>query len=732
MHRDSDMMELVNGVLRNCRPNTSNLNEQLAMVRYIFTDKTGTLTENVMNFKRGDIRGHVVTDDDWKKSAELLNPNHPCRDAAVEYFLALSLCHTVQPVTDSNTSEIVYEGSSPDELALVKTAARHGFRLIDRTSKTITVDEEGLICVYDILATLEFTSERKMMSIVVRRQSGDEIILYTKGADGSIFAQASENSTVQNYALRLKGTLAEMGDYGLRTLLVARRSITQCEFTEWQSQFAQASKLITNRTSAVDKVCLELERKLWLLGATAIEDKLQDKVPETISFFLNAGVVIWMLTGDKRETAVTIGATASLCDPRKDYIVHIDIGSLSPRDPAAAEKVAADIRQVELAVARARETNSHCSFVIDGLALGVAMEKYFDTFLRVSQCVNSAICCRLTPLQKANIVRMFQKSTGHTAIAIGDGANDVSMIQEGRVGVGIIGLEGSQAALSADYAIPRFKNLRRLCAVHGRYSVVRNASCIVVSFYKNATLSIIQILFSIYCGFSGETLFDGWLLTFFNIILTSLPPFLMGIFDEDLPEGVLERSPKLFAPLSRGLYFNMFVVVRWLFEATFHGVALFYVVFPTLKQRDWNRDHNASGSMIGTVELIILVCVVFARIALQIKCWRVVHILGLLLSMVVTITLLLVYSALLHVGDSSIYWQMYLVVVSPKFWLYLVLSVGTLIVVIDLSILHFQKHFWPTMRDLAENEELRMLATVRKNGPTGNVAAAKVDDSSLL
>ncbi|KEG15008.1 phospholipid-transporting ATPase 1-like protein [Trypanosoma grayi] len=710
MRRDTKMMELVNGRWRRCVPNTSNLNEQLAMVRFIFTDKTGTLTENVMKFKTGDIKGHTICCDSWAASLELLDHKSPTRAAAEEYFLALSICHTVQPFNDdSNPLGIVYEGSSPDEVALVTTAAEHGFRLVERTSRSMTVEVEEQNRVFDILATLEFTPDRKMMSIIVQERNTPRIILFTKGADSSLRQQLSNDSEVQEYMIGLDSTLTEMGESGLRTLLVGARDLTQEEFKVWHARFIAAGKTLVRRSEVVDKVCIEIERELRLVGATAIEDKLQDDVPETVSFFLNAGVVIWMLTGDKRETALTIAATTMLCDPRRDFVLHIDIGSLDPKDEAAVQKVGADLRQVELHVERGREEGVRCTIVIDGLALGVAMTHHFKQFLRLSQEVNSAVCCRLTPLQKANIVRMFQKSTGLTAIAIGDGANDVSMIQEGRVGIGIVGLEGTQAVLAADYAIPRFKNLRYLCAVHGRYSLVRNASCIVVSFYKNITLSFIQVVFAFYCGFSGLTLFDGWLLTFYNTVLTSIPPFFMGIFDKDLCAEVLVSRPDLFVPLSRGLYFDHVVLLQWLAESIFHALVIFYVMYPTAVKLDYDGTRNIGGDMVGTMMLFSLVCVVLSRFGLQVRYWRWMQYVGIGLSALFLVCLLLTYSAIQHVGNATLYWHIYVLMTGAKFWLYVLLLLGGLILVVDLPVLHFQKRLKPTPRDIAEQEHERAL-----------------------
>ncbi|KAG5509638.1 hypothetical protein JKF63_06343 [Porcisia hertigi] len=710
MRVDCLMMEYMGNRWRHCQPNTSNLNEQLAMVRFIFSDKTGTLTENVMKFKRGDALGIPIDTDNLHETIVRLRREEESSELGTlqEYFLALALCNTIQPFREE-TAEfgIVYEGSSPDEVALVEVAAAAGYRLIKRTARSMTILlHNGTRKEYNILATLDFTPDRKMMSIIVEDVDTKRITLYNKGADSFIRLQLSHAPDMQGQMEKMDSTLTDMSSSGLRTLLVCARDITRREFDPWLIDFTEAGKLLKNRSAMVDKVCLQMERDLRLVGATAIEDKLQDEVPETLSFFLNAGVTIWMLTGDKRETAVTIAATSTLCDPRNDFVDHIDIGHLCPSDPQAIERVGHDLDVVEKHVAlKGTPQERRCTVVLDGPALNIAMEHYFEKFLRLSQEVSSAVCCRLTPIQKANVVNMFQKSTGKTALAIGDGANDVSMIQEGRVGVGIIGLEGAQAALAADYAIPRFKHLRRLCAVHGRYSLFRNASCILVSFYKNLTVATALFIFSFYSGFSGLTLFDGWMLAFYNVVLTSIPPFFMGIFDKDLPEEALLERPKLYTPLSHGEYFNFTTLLRWFTESVVTAVILFYVAFPTLVNQEGSH-RLYTGKETGTLVFSGLIFVVLTRFALQVHYWQWLQVLGIFLSVTFYPVMMMVLSVMPSIlGDTTLYYQAFDLMSTPKYWSYIILYVGMVLVVI-LGYIVFQKSFFPSLRDIAERQHL--------------------------
>ncbi|CCW61801.1 unnamed protein product, partial [Phytomonas sp. EM1] len=701
MRRDCEMMESVDGKVRGCRANTSNLNEQLALVKFIFTDKTGTLTENVMRFKCGDAIGVSIDSENLHSVYAELNPDSPQCASVYEYFIALALCNTIHIFkSEDNPYEITYGGPSPDEKALVEAAAEAGFRMTQRTLRCITLDIGGKERVFNILATLEFTPERKMMSIIVEDTITGKITLYNKGADSFVKKQLSSAPDVQANFDKTEIALTNAASMGLRTLLICARDLSFSEFEDWNERFEKANKMLQNRSAAVDSVCLEIEQDMRLVGMTAIEDRLQDEVPQTLSFFLKAGVVIWMLTGDRRETAVAIAATTTLVDPRNDFIDHVDIGSLDPSQPEALSKVSADLKLIEMHLSM-KETNpgKRCTFAIDGVALMIAIRHCYQEFLFISQRADSAICCRLTPLQKATIVRMFQKETGMTALAIGDGVNDVSMLQEGRVGVGIIGLEGVHAALEADYAIPRFKHLRRLCAIHGRYSLVRNSRCILMSYYKNITLAVLQIIFACYTGFSGMSLFDGWLLVFYNIALTALPPLFLGIFEKDLPESILMTRPVLYASLAQGQYFSFRIMAIWVAEALVLALVIFYTAYPVLHTAIGGHKIIITGSIGSTMIYIGLVFAVLLRFALSIRCWNFFQGLGILLSALGTLIIILIYSAIPMLLDSpTVYWGIFNLAGTAVFWGYLLLWLSLLLGIL-LSVFHYRRRFFPTYID---------------------------------
>lgn len=376
---------------------------------------------------------------------------------------------------------------------------------------------------------------------------------------------------------------------------------------------------MVNRSERLHEAYARIERKVELVGSTCVEDKLQEDVSETLQFFRSASIVVWMLTGDKRETAVNIAVSAGLILDSEDTVVHLEVKSTDPfSDPynsetssissmsmsasTAAEDVGGSLPSHNLCLRRqaraqleeqlldAHETIKETTsldgkaavvLVVDGFTLGTifeeetALEKFFDISCRC----RSAICCRMTPAQKAEVVRMFKKHTKQVTLAIGDGANDVPMIQASSIGIGIMGLEGSQAELCSDYAIPKFRFLKRLLMVHGRYSLYRDAHCILYSIYKNVFITVGMIGYSFYCGFSGQTFIDSWYLALFSVAFCAIQPMLVGILDKDVSEELAESVPQLYPPLSREkMYFSAPYIFKWLSDGFIEGVFSFLVL----------------------------------------------------------------------------------------------------------------------------------------------------------
>lgn len=190
---------------------------------------------------------------------------------------------------------------------------------------------------------------------------------------------------------------------------------------------------------------------------------------------------------------------------------------------------------------------------------------------------NSVICCRVSPKQKADVVGLAKKQKKYITLAIGDGANDVSMIMEAHIGVGIRGKEGTQAVRSADYAISQFRFLERILIVHGRNGYKRVSTMICYYFYKNVVLVFTELHFAYYNGFSGQIFFADWLPTLYNAFFTSWQCLFALMYERDVDDKTSLKFPILYRAGQMGLYFSLKIFWKWIALAVFHGALTFYI-----------------------------------------------------------------------------------------------------------------------------------------------------------
>lgn len=554
---------------------SSSLNDELSLVKYVFSDKTGTLTQNLMEFKSCTIRGTYYgtpmdgqllrTIEDLKDSDDEKERKHA--EDILEFLYCLALCHTVVPDKQEN-GKVVFQAQSPDEVALCQVAEKNSYLFMDRTQGTVTLEGPHGDERFNVEALIEFSSDRRRMSVIVKNADA-RITLYTKGAD-NVMLKLVKNSTKEDKQVykKTQEDIKNFSTEGLRSLIIAKRDIPDSEYASWREKYDIASSVIGNRDEQIKQVFASIEHDMELLGCTAVEDKLQDKVPETIHTLLRAGIQVWMITGDKQETAINIGRSCKLVAPNAKLLIIDEITK------ETAEKIlSGHIKTAEY------EKNVDTALVINGKSTSVAVDQRPDLFMSLVSKVRSVICCQVTPKQKAEIVKCVKDHTPHVCLSIGDGANDVNMIQTADIGVGIFGREGTQAARAADYAIRQFKDLRRLVMVHGRYSMVRNSLLIKVSFFKNIAVFITQFYFAFFNKFSGQTIIEDWFMTFFNIFMSSVPPICIGLFEKDASERTIKKYPEVHYAVPSGYMFNCWRLIIWLVYGVYAATVNFFIPY---------------------------------------------------------------------------------------------------------------------------------------------------------
>ncbi|KAH0497909.1 hypothetical protein TgHK011_005191 [Trichoderma gracile] len=484
---------------------------------------------------------------------------------------------------------------------------------------------------------------------------------------------------------------------GLRTLLYAYRYIDEEAYAEWKAAYREAETSLVDRQERIETAAEQVEEQFELAGATAIEDKLQDGVPETIDKLRRANVKVWMLTGDKRETAINIGHSARVCKPFSEIYVL-----------AASKRKLQDTLMTTLNEV-SRGMVPHSVVVVDGQTLAEidADDDLAALFYDLVVRIDSVICCRASPAQKANLVKSIRQFVPKSmTLAIGDGANDIGMIQASHVGIGISGREGLQAARIADYSIAQFRFLQKLLFVHGRWNYIRTGKYVLATFWKETFFYLIQAQFQRLNGYTGTSLYESWSLTLFNGAFTSLPVILLGIFDKDLRPATLLSVPELYTFGQQRKGFSLLQYLGWMVMAVAESVVVFYFMLEAFDKILFTEDNGlyAMGTICFSVG-VIFINVKLLILEFHSKTW--IPLLGLAIELTGWFIWNLVISAVYQptvgpivVRDDFIH------NFGPRlsWWTTLLLGLVTPIIM-ELAVQAIRRVYWPTDQDLMQRIE---------------------------
>ncbi|KAI6040739.1 phospholipid-translocating P-type ATPase [Pisolithus marmoratus] len=637
-----------------CVPKNWGISDDLGQIEYIFSDKTGTLTQNVMEFQKCSISGVVygegvteaqrgaakrqgrddidpeelshklaaLKDDMVNKLVRLFKNRYaqidkltlispklaediadrPSQQAShiIAFFRALAVCHTVladKPDPATKPHYLEYKAESPDEAALVAAARDVGFPFVGKSKDTIEIEVLGQPERYTLLQTLEFNSTRKRMSVIVRAPDG-RIILYCKGADTVIYERLSPDVD-QVLKEKTSKDMDMFANGGLRTLCIAYRVLNEDEFLSWVRTYEAASSATKNRDEEIEKAASQIEQSLLILGATALEDKLQEGVPEAIETLHRAGIKLWILTGFscnllKQDMEIMILSADSPDETRAQIEAGLNKISSVLGPPSWDPKKRGFVPGAQAAFA----------VVIDGETLRHALLPDIKPLF-----LNLGTQCETV---KALTVKLVKEGRKAMTLSIGDGANDVAMIQEANVGCGLLGHEGSQAAMSADYAFGQFRFLTKLLLVHGRWSYQRIADMHSNFFYKNVIWTLAMFWFMPFCYFDATYLYDYSFILLYNLVFTALPVIVLGAFDQDINARAALAFPELYVRGIRGLEYTRLKFWSYMLDGLYQSAVVFFIPYLAWSLGlavSWNGKGIDSLADLGTT---VAVAAIFA------------------------------------------------------------------------------------------------------------------------
>lgn len=566
----------------------SGIPEELGRISHLFCDKTGTLTRNEMIFKKLVMGNLTLSSEDLEeikstlKSAFEKKENQGeeiklelTREEKKVYNLMLGIvtCHNVTPVypeQDENdeiieneennqtfdtegidsSKKVRYEASSPDEVALTTFSDTVDLSLIQRDQKSMKIrTPTGNEIEFDILLIFPFTSASKRMGIFIQEKISKKIIFFMKGADVVMSKCIVQSDWLMD-------EVDELARNGLRTLVFAKKEISETEFTTFLKSYKKAKSEIFNRDEKIKAVRQAFEKEMDLIGVSGVQDLLQENVQNCLYNIRGGGIKVWMLTGDKVETAICIARSTRLIDKHQEITLFLG---------KTKEEMA------KLFEENLQDDKSDLAVVFDGKSLQLALDyfpKEFST-LTNEKCVG-VVCARCAPTQKALVVELVKKKTKKVCMAVGDGGNDVSMLLAANVGVGIEGKEGKQASLAADFSVLQFSFIERLIFWHGSNSYRRGARMSQFIIHRGTIISIIQAVFSALYYFATVPIFSGMLMVGYSTVYTMLPVFAIAVHVE-ISEKVIAQFPQVYKELQRHQLLSFKTFLIWITLAVYQG-----------------------------------------------------------------------------------------------------------------------------------------------------------------
>jgi len=614
--------------IHGCVVRSSDFPEELGRIGYLLSDKTGTLSQNCMQFRKLHLGSMMFSRDTLNEIQSFIGnafskrSNHQ-RHVAVDALIAIAVTHNVTPVIDDDGNRNL-QAASPDEVALVSFAESVGLFLFQRTSTSITIqvqsksqsdeiqpaftpqqkrqlNQNHITLQFEILMEFPFTSESKRMGIIVRDKISNKITFYVKGADSVMQKMVQFNDWLEEETMNFARE-------GLRTLVYGKRELSEQEYNTFVMRMKQAKSQIYKRNEAVIDVQLTIERDLNVVALTGVEDQLQVNVRSTLEKLRHAGIKTWMLTGDKVETATCVALSARLIERGQHMFELVALKS----DFEVETKLEALRNAVGVSV------QQQLVLIVDGISLELILKskELSAKFIELAAHAPAAIACRCSPLQKSALVELLQEHSKHSVAAIGDGGNDVGMIQQANVGIGIPGKEGKQASLAADFSISTFSHLAPLLLWHGRNSYKRSARLALFVMHRGLIIAVIQIVYSSIFYYAALSVYHSWILVGYATVFTMFPIFSL-VLDEDVSEFIADTYPELYRELQKSRSLNLRQFVTMTFKSVYQGLVIMVCSVYAL----WD-DVYFSVMNLQAVSFSALVLTELLMIALEIHKWK--------------------------------------------------------------------------------------------------------------